>query len=241
MATDKERFKKLGITNLLELVLLVPYAYDNNILQDEISLGSINTFEAKILTVHKTPKVFKFSFYAKNVDTVMEAVIFNYQYFHIKSFLVGAKLFIKGKVEQNYGSFELMQPKIISAQQVGHIVPKYLKTAANKTLSMLIKKYISVEALEKEALPKEVIESLMLIHYPNSSYVHHFNQTGYDGKVLEALKYTEIKNYYYRLSLIKNDFKAMDVLDGEVKAFIASVPFRLRVTSNAPLMRYKKI
>ena len=224
---DKEKFKKLGLSSLLDLVLLTPYAYENNTLSTTLIEGEEHTFEAKILSTSITPKVFKFTCYVQQIDATLEGVLFHYKPFHLKTFYKGVTLFIKGNVEGGFHGLEMVQPKVVGKTLINQILPKYLKTAANKTVKSLVSKYLSEEALVKEGLPVSVAKSMMAMHFPSSAFVQYFNQHGFDKEYLYALKYTEVYHYFKRLSQIKNDFEAQESLCGDVDTFISSLPFTL--------------
>jgi ATP-dependent DNA helicase RecG len=213
---DHDRFKKLGFTNLLDLSLHVPIAYEKNLLGH-------NTFEITITSVQKTPRVFRFHFITKDSGRRMVGILFNTSYFHIKHFIVGAELFIKGKIEHG----EVHQPKIIKREDVNKIIPKYAKNASNKTIKALVEKYISVDTLMESGLPQEVAEHLYRIHHPTPAFIAAYEQKGFSGKLLESLKYTELYNYTTKLSKKRRDFPTQQPLCGDVETFINSLPFQL--------------
>ena len=49
---DREKFKKLGVSNLLEFALLIPKSYENTHINETPLLNEFNTIEVEVKSVN---------------------------------------------------------------------------------------------------------------------------------------------------------------------------------------------
>ena len=222
---DSELFKKLGLSNILDLATLAPTSYEDLTLKDFFIVGQNQLIDATILNATKSTKVLKLKLFAHNLNQEINGIIFNSTYFHVKNFNSGTRLFLYGKIEDNFG-LQIVQPRIV--KEYGEITPKYKTKLRNKTIMTLLKKYLTKENLLSFGLKEEVVESVLKIHNPDFEFLKGYvAQEGFSGKYLYALKYIEIFNHILKLSKLKTTYPAKDRLSGDVEKFIKSLPFEL--------------
>ena len=222
---DSELFKKLGLSNILDLAVLAPTSYEDLTLKNFYIIGQNTLLDATIMSAIKTNKILKLKLFAHNLDREINGVIFNSTYFHVKNFIVGSRVFLYGRIEDNFG-LQIVQPKII--KEYGEITPKYKTKLRNKTVIIFMKKYLTRENLLEYGLKEEIVESILKIHNPDFDFLKSYVLSeGFSGKYLYALKYVEIFNYILKLSKLKTSYPAKDRLNGDVEKFIKSLPFEL--------------
>jgi len=222
---DEERLKKLGVQTLLDLALIIPHRYDNLYLSKTLRLGFSHVLDVTIKTSAYHPKYFKFSAYAHNLDMPIEGIIFHPRKYHSDTFKAGERLFIHGKVEQNFESVQIVQPLVVA--EIDKIVPKYKSKLQNKTVVKLIKKYITKENLIEAGLDEKKYTILLGIHFPSLPFIDHFEQAGFSRESILFLKYLEVFNHLQKLSTKKVDFPAKKKLDGDISVFLGALPFTL--------------
>ena len=222
---DSELFKKLGVSNILDLASLAPSSYEDLTLKNFYIPNQNQLIDATIKSSVKTNKILKLKLFSHNLNRDLNGVIFNSTYFHVKNFSVGSRLFLYGRIEENFG-LQIVQPRIV--KEYGEITPKYKTKLRNKTIISLMKKYLTEQNLLSYGLREDVVESILKIHYPDYEFLKQFvSNDGFSGKYLYALKYVEIFNHILKLSKLKTTYPAKDMLNGDVEGFIKSLPFEL--------------
>jgi ATP-dependent DNA helicase RecG len=220
---DIEKVKELNIHNLLDLALYIPKAYESNYILTYPLIDSINVIDAHIISVHKEPKYLKVHLFAKNLNLELDAMIFNYKPYHFSMFKPNSDVLLKGRLENNYNRLQLIQPKSITT--LNSIDIKY--PDKTRTIKSLIKKYLSVENLIKEGLYEDIADSLVMIHNPTREFCEYYYKSGYGGKYLYSLKYTEMYNYLNKLSQKRRDYKPLKRLTNPIDEFVDNLPFEL--------------
>jgi ATP-dependent DNA helicase RecG len=219
---DKELFKKLGLSSILELSLQIPSSYCDYTLKSSPILDTNQLIDATILSVTKNIKYLKLRLKVHNFNKEINAIIFNPRYFHQKNFIMGKRYYLYGKLEQGFG-IQMIQPKIINSS-LGSITPKYKQ----KMVVSLIKKYINFENLSSFGLKDDIVDAILKIHFPdNNFYIDYLKNNSFSGKYLKALKYTEIFNHTLKLSKLKTTHPALKRLTSSPQPFIDSLPFKL--------------
>ena len=208
--SDLEKISKLNVTNLLDLALIVPSKYENNMIYPFFT-NYEQTFQAKILSTQKNPKFTKVKAHLLNVDLIVDLIYFNIKPWQIKQFNTNPTLYIKGILKNN----QIIQPKIVSVVNQINVI---YKTAINsKTLKSIIKKYITIENLSK-LLPKNIAIEMYNIHFPTKIPNLEDNY---------ALKFTEIYNHIKKLSIKKRTYPAITKIKKDITPFIKNLPFEL--------------
>ena len=219
--TDKDRFKKLGVTTLLDLALVIPHSYENTMLTPSLILDHISTLHVKVLSTKQSPKLFQVRFYSDAWDVELEGIFFAAKAYHRALFKKDAELYILGKVQKKGMYLQIVQPKVIHT--INAILPKYKTPLQNKTMMDLMKRYLNSEALMQEGLSLDEATKLMSIHFPTAHKVS-LNTTQVH---LAVLKFVEILNYLKKLSSKKVSFDSSIKLVGDERPFVASLPFTL--------------
>ena len=96
---DLTKLSKLHITNILDLALLVPKKYENNIVLNYIT-NNEQIFQAKILSTTKNPKFTKVKAHLLNVDLIVDLLYFNIKPWQIKQFSTNPTIYIKGIIKK---------------------------------------------------------------------------------------------------------------------------------------------
>ncbi|WP_366123806.1 ATP-dependent DNA helicase RecG [uncultured Campylobacter sp.] len=92
----------------------------------------------------------------------IKIVIFNAKSWHFGAFKRGKKFFIHGKCDESFGSWQFVNPKIVS--EPGRIAPKYKAVLSDAAAQKLIKKYLSADALLACGLRADEAAVLLALH-----------------------------------------------------------------------------
>ena len=226
---DREFIKKLKISNLLELALFTPNSYEDYIVKTYPIIGTNQLIEATIERLERTPKILKVKLYSHNFNQYIRGVIFHSTYYHEVNFKPGKRLFLYGRMEDNFG-LQIVQPKIVEISQViGQIVPKYKSSLKNSDILTFIKRHLTKEGLQKYCLSDDKIEKLLKIHFPDEAFYISYikNENYFSPEYLYVLKYTEIYNHIMKLSKLKTSTLSITKLTNNPTPFIDSLPFTL--------------
>jgi len=223
--------KELG---LLDLALTLPSSYENNFISKEPLVGIDNVLDATVFSMTNTGRFLKLRLFSHNFDRELNAVIFHPKPFHKKIFVVDSRIFIRGKLEYNFNTYSIIQPKII--KEINTINVKY----KNKIIKNLVQEHLTVQNLLQSGLDKNKAEILYLFHNPDISFLNKFKKDGYSPEELNVLKYVEIYNYLKKLSKKKRVYEANCSLNGNVKEFISSLPFQLTDDQTKTILDIKK-
>ena len=226
---DLGKFKKLKISNILELSLITPIKYSDYRLKSFIPFGDEGLFEVETKSIVQTPKYLKIDSYCKNIEKDLEIIFFKYSSYHKKIFKEKESIFLYGKFQYNFSKYQLIQPKKINDKVVGTIYPNYKTVLRADVFMRLIKKYINKELIEQEGVDEVYAKSIEKIHFPDDIFLKEFNENrGFFGKYLEALKYVEIFNYLKKLKS-KRVFNPSLMQCGKksLEPFLKALPFKL--------------
>lgn len=211
---DSEKLKKIGVSNLLDLALLIPKSFENTYINTTPALNEINTIHVKVIRSNFS-KVLSLRFFCETWDEEIGGVIFNPRAYHRGLFKVGVSLHVTGKVEWQSGRLSIVQPMIVN--EINTIVPKYKSVLQNRTMISLMKSYLTCKALCDEGLSREEATTVMALH----------TNKVLNEKSLHVMKFVEIYNYIKMLNKKKIDFKAKNRLSSNASDFIKSLPFEL--------------
>ena len=224
---DAEKLKKLGVSSLLDLALLIPKSFDNTFINQTPALNEINTIHVKVIRSNLS-RVLSLRFFCETWDEEIGGVIFNPRAYHRGLFRVGASLHVRGKVEWQAGRLSMVQPLVVT--QINTIVPKYKTVLQNRTMMALVENYLTCKALEKEGLSEKEANVVMELH----------TCKGLDEKSLHVMKFVEIYNYIKVLSKKKIDFVAKSRLSSDESGFVKSLPFELTSDQKSAIRDIKK-
>ncbi len=215
------------MTTLLDLALIVPAGYDDLTLSKVPQIGIPNVIDATVLSQSSHPKHLKILLRAHNfADRQIQAITFNPRRYHRELFKAGTRLYLRGRLEYNYGTYQMIQPRKID--HIDTILPRYRSRLANRTLVALMRRYLTRENLARMLPFEEAVEALLAIHRPTSAFAaDYLRRGGFDERTLYALKLTEIYNHLRKLSSKRSRFPAKRSLRGDLTPFIHSLPFTL--------------
>jgi len=225
---DEEKFKKLGISNLLDLALLVPKSFDNTHINKTPAINEINTIHVEVVRSNLS-RVLSLKLFCDTWDEEISGVVFNPRPYHRGLFKIGASLHVRGKIEWQGGKLSIVQPVVVT--EINKIVPKYKTVLQNRTMMALVKTYLTCKGLEEEGLSKEEAETVMNLHFKSSVL---------DEKSLHVMKFIEIYNFLRTLSKKKIEFEAKSILSSDESDFVKSLPFELTCDQKNSIKDIKK-
>ena len=160
-AKDAAALQKAGITTLLDLALLLPKSFDDLTVGDAPCAGE-STAEVECLFQHRSGSMLIVTAHCLSWEREIKIVIFNAKSWHFGAFKRGKKFFIHGKCDESFGSWQFVNPKIVS--EVGRIAPKYKASLSDAAAQKLIKKYLSADALLGCGLRANEAAVLLALH-----------------------------------------------------------------------------
>ena len=204
---DTEKLKKLGVSSLLDLAILIPKSFDNTYINQTPALNEINTIHVKVIRSNLS-RVLSLRLFCETWDEEINGVVFNPRAYHRGLFKVGADLHVRGKVEWQAGKLSIVQPLIVT--QINTILPKYKTVLQNRTMIALVENYLTCKALEEEGLKPQEAEMIMQLH----------TCKGLNENSLHVIKFVEIYNYIRKLNKKKIDFKSKNRLSSDESDFV---------------------
>jgi ATP-dependent DNA helicase RecG len=228
MKLDKEdevRFKKLGISSVLDLALIIPHSYENLSL-DETSLhvGIAQLVDATVNSVVRTPNSIKIILYSHNFSHTLEAVFFKPKPYMLHQFIVGERYYLYGVINCNGGHCTISQPKKVT--NVGGIIPKYKTTLRNDTMIRFMQKHLTPENLASEGLKEEIIEKILAVHFPKEKMPIE-PKIRFSREYVETFKYLELYNNMRQLAKKRRYFQSREKLTSEYETWKKTLPFEL--------------
>ena len=160
-AKDAATLQKAGITTLLDLALLLPKSFDDLSVGDAPCAGE-STAEVECLFQHRRGSMLIVTAHCLSWEREIKIVIFNAKSWHFGAFKRGKKFFIHGKCDESFGSWQFVNPKIVS--EPGRIAPKYKAALSDAVAQKLIKKYLSAGALLGCGLRADEAVVLLALH-----------------------------------------------------------------------------
>ncbi len=160
-AKDAAALQKAGITTLLDLALLLPKSFDDLSVGDAPCAGE-STAEVECLFQHRRGSMLIVTAHCLSWEREIKIVIFNAKSWHFGAFKRGKKFFIHGKCDESFGSWQFVNPKIVS--EPGRIAPKYKAALSDAAAQKLIKKYLSAGALLACGLRADEAAVLLALH-----------------------------------------------------------------------------
>ena len=160
-AKDAATLQKAGITTLLDLALLLPKSFDDLSVRDAPCAGE-STAEVECLFQHRRGSMLIVTAHCLSWEREIKIVIFNAKSWHFGAFKRGKKFFIHGKCDESFGSWQFVNPKIVS--EPGRIAPKYKAALSDAAVQKLIKKYLSAGVLLGCGLRADEAAVLLALH-----------------------------------------------------------------------------
>lgn len=223
---DAQKFKKLGINDIFSLALLIPSDYENNFLNDKLSIGEENTIEAVVSNIQFSPKQMKVSLYSKNTDDYLVAIYFHPKIFHKKMFIANQIYYLRGKITTFGALLQIIQPKII--KEINLINPIYKTSLRNETIKALMQKYLTRKNLKEGGLNEKHIKNILDIHFPEqNSFYNVYKDREFSKEHTKTIKFLEIFRYLKKLSSKKTYLDAIFSESRKPDEFIKNLPFEL--------------
>ncbi len=160
-AKDVATLQKAGITTLLDLALLLPKSFDDLSVSSAPRAGE-STAEVECLFQHRRGSMLIVTAHCLSWEREIKIVIFNAKSWHFGAFKRGKKFFIHGKCDESFGSWQFVNPKIVS--EPGRIAPKYKAALSDAAAQKLIKKYLSAGTLLGCGLRVDEAAVLLALH-----------------------------------------------------------------------------
>ncbi len=224
MENDKAHFKKLKISTLLDLALIVPTSYNDTTLSDTLEPGMTGTCEAVVEEISSMRGKLKVVFFLPKFSKKVTSVFFRATPYHYQLFTKGSHHTIQGRVEVYNGYLQIPQPK--SVKEVGRIIPKYKSALKQSELATLMQRYVTERSLYNEGLDSAEVAAVMRIHFPKEmGDIHEEKQ--YKKEIIQKLKFIEAFNHLKKLRGKRADFPAIRALCGDIRDFVKGLPFGL--------------
>lgn len=215
---DEDKFHRLGVGSITALSLIIPTSFEDRRLSRELIPNASCVLDATVEHVVRTPKTLKITFFAHNLDVVIEGVIFHPKPYMIHQFPRGERAFFSGKAQFELGKWTIVHPMKISA--VGTIVPIYKTPLRADVMRRLVEKYITIKNLTADGLPQKIAQELYALHFPELPKPLSEAQ-------LHPLKFGELFEYMCRLRLKRRYHTTTYRASGEVKKWMKTLPFEL--------------
>ena len=224
MENAKVLFKKLKITTLLDLALIAPTSYNDTTLSTALQVGTVGTFEATVENVGTVGGKLRVTFLLPKFGKKISSIFFRATPYHYQLFTKDSKHTIQGKLEQYNGYLQMPQPK--SIKEIGKIIPKYKTTLKQSELSNLMATYVTERNLYNEGLDSAEVATLMHLHFPKEMR-EIYDEGKFKPEIIQKLKFIEAYNHLKKLRGKRADFPALRALEGDIRPFVDSLPFRL--------------
>lgn len=244
--TTSKLLKKLGLESVHDLLFYFPFRYDDFTRSVEIAELKANTNANVVGTI----ELINNKRSVKRRMSITEAIIsdetdslkviwFN-QPFLTKTYRVGDKISLAGRVSESYGQLTMISPiseKIYSDGLIHTkgLIPNYHLTAnlTQKQIRFLIKEIINLAEKEPDWLPSDIKKRLSLINLSQALRQIHFPHNQDEVVTARArLGFTELFLRQLKAQMIKRELKsrramAIKFREEDTKKFVASLPFRL--------------
>ena len=230
MENDKALFVKLKISTLLDLALIVPTSYNDTTLSAALEAGMTGTYEAVVEEISSFNGKLKVVFFLPKFSKKVTSIFFRVTPYHYQLFTKGSQHTIQGRVERYNGYLQIPQPK--SVKEIGKIIPKYKSVLKQSELSVLVGRYVTERNLYNEGLDSAEVAVLMQLHFPKEIR-EIYEEKQYKKYIVQKLKFIEAFNHLKKLRGKRVDFPAIRTLNGDIRAFIKGLPFRLTAEQQA--------
>lgn len=237
-----EQLERIGIRNLLDLILYFPRAYEKYFEADETLFNGLDKIKIKA-TVLKTTRPFRTktgktlsSVYFSTEFGQLKAMYFNMP-FVTQNFKIGETYELLGKFTKKGKNIEGINPSI--NKDTEEIVPVYPlgDRVTNNLLKKLLRQVLDSVIL-RENLPEEILLQEDLMDLDTSVRNLHFpKDEGLLKQSLKRLKFQEMFSYSMKIMLSKtlraeNGNGIPFKMSKRLKALKESIPFELTPAQN---------
>jgi len=241
--------KKLGLDTVSDLLFYFPFRYDDFLNKIKIADLEVDTTASVSGTIEliQNKKSAKRRLYLTEAlisdETDSIKVIWFNQPFLTRTYKVGDKISLAGKVSENYGQLVMVSPlseKIYSDDLIhtSGLVPNYHLTSklTQKQIRFLIKEVISLASEEVDWLPTYLKNKLNLLDLKTALQQIHFPKNNQEIiAAQQRLGFSELFLRQLKAQMIKRELKTKQALvinfqEAATKKFVASLPFKLTET-----------
>jgi ATP-dependent DNA helicase RecG len=219
---QEAKFKKLGITSISELALLIPHSYEDYRLQDKLIPHAAQLIDATVESVYRAPNTIQVTFFAHNFGHKITGVLFRPKPYMMHQFSVGERNYYYGKIECKGGGCSMSMPKKLST--AGSITPKYKTALRSDVMFRLTRELLTLQNLVDEGVKESVASRVLELHYPTEALLA---QKEMSREHLDALKYLELFSYMKELAHKRRYFEAAVTKKSSYEAFTKELPFEL--------------
>ncbi|MDD7566964.1 MAG: ATP-dependent DNA helicase RecG [Helicobacter sp.] len=229
------------LKSLFDVLLCAPKGYEyKEFLKSLDSINSEVCVRVQIIECKKNyaKSYMKITAYMLDFSCNIELIVFHPKPFMMHIFAPHKQCVIYGKLthDRNAGLC-MIQPKILTenaVQNINTIDLKFKTTPSKtKTIKALIPKLITLENLLYCKIPQHYAKELVSIFVPDTKFVGEFKANGgFTKKHTDSLKFIEIFRHIMLLQGKRLECKANFVCNGDYKAFIDSLPFKLTQGQN---------
>lgn len=220
---DRSNLEKIGVTSLLDLALLLPKKYDDLSVKNSPNDGE-NVVEIEIKYQTRKLNILQITAFCITWQCDVKIIIFNARKWHFATFKSGKKMFIHAKSSFAYGSWQFVNPKIVT--KIGEILPHFKRDIKDQDIANLIHKYITYENLLSQGLNENEANLLLNLHKNNSQSIEILSNLKEHKEIFTTIKFVEIYNYMKKLSTKKIDFMAKKIDIFDISSWLKTLPFK---------------
>lgn len=218
---QEEKFTKLNISSWPELVLIIPNAYEDLRLSEQLKEHTPQLIDATVESVFRAQNSIQITFYAHNFGHSVQGVMFRPKPYMMHQFNAGDRNYFYGVIECKMGQCSMNMPRKVT--NIGAITPKYKTKLRSDVMQRFVHKNLNLEKLMQEGLDENLANSILELHFPKKIY----NLKELDNTMLDALKYTELFIYMKLLSSKKRYFKTIARALHSYEDWVQTLPFEL--------------
>ncbi|RAX56527.1 ATP-dependent DNA helicase RecG [Helicobacter monodelphidis] len=225
MATILE---KLRCKNIIDLALITPKGYENQILSQNLQESPL-VVEVKIINYKLiNRKVAHILAYMPMFQQDVEMVIFNPKHYHSSQFYHNNNLIISGKPDYTDGYLKIIQPRVLKdSGEIVPILPTIAGVSRKKILSFF-QESLTTEALVKQSIPLHHAQEIEKIYKPTPIFLNVYKKLNtFSPKSLKALKFLEIYRFLLAIKINKKEYKSPKIKLNNPQKFILNLPFSL--------------
>jgi len=216
------KFEKLGISSWSELSLMIPHSYEDFRPHEKLETHKAQLIDATIESVFKSPNSIQITFFAHNFGHTIIGVIFRPKPYMMHQFKVGDRDYYYGMIECKTGQCSMSMPRKVTT--IGAITPKYKSALRSDVMCRFVTKNLTIENLESEGLPRDVIDEVLKLHFPTDE---NLEPNGLSEESINALKYIELFSYMKLLAGKRRYFKSLVKKNAKYDEWLKSLPFTL--------------
>lgn len=220
---DAQILKKIGVTTLLDLALLLPKSWEDLSVSQEPKYGECSV-EIETKSMRCTASMLSVTAFCKTWEREIRVNIFNALPWHYGAFKGGKTLRIHGRTSEFGGIWQFNNPKII--KDFGGISTHYKTALKDGKVAFLIQKYVNSDSLIQSGLSQSEAENIASLQKCDAKSVDLLANLSARPDLLASLKFAEIYNYMKKLRAKKLEFAGFLLKLNDISKWLESLPFR---------------